>query len=310
MNAMAFASRAERAIEYGKSSLDSGDTLVILHPEDYKPLDSTGFALNKELRVHSKRLISTGSKKFEKIFSVDVQRAAREFHYADGLPKGIDFILDLRLVAPMNLEDAELSGDVSEQLISELRCSRGIRSWFSSQDRYDVPSNLVGGRDAIAATSPEEPAISSKKKVPYQRPRQSAEAFTASQNSKSQYAEMHDVQITDDDCKFHADMLYVLKISAQEHPPPTQTVDTSELVEDALMLDDVSEYCPIRYRIGIELLLQIIEGREPTWLDSAPKIWTLYIVAKYFECTSYVVSSPKSSHLQSSLIKHLLIETD
>jgi len=304
---MAFADRVERALEYGKSSLDSGDTLVIIHPEDYKPLDPTGFSLNKELRVHSKRLISTGSNKFEKIFSVDFQRAARELYYPDGLPKGIDFILDLRLVAPMNLEDAELSRHVSEQLISELRCSRGIRSWFSSQDLNDVPSNIVGGRDAIAATGSEEPAIPPKKEV---RSGKLVEPSTENQHAKRQYAEMHDVQITDDDFTFHADMLQALKISAQEHIPFTQDIDTDEYVMDTLTLDEVSEYCPVRYRIGVEHLLQIIEGREPTWLNSAPKIWTLYVVAKYFECTSYVVRFPNPSNLQSSLIKNLLIKED
>jgi hypothetical protein len=97
-------------------------------------------------------------------------------------------------------------------------------------------------------------------------------------------------------------MLQTLNISAQEHQPLCQDLDTRDRLWDmsALELEDVLEYCPVRYRIGIEHLLQIIEGKEPTWLDSAPKVWTLYVVAKYFECTSYVVSSPNSPFRRAS----------
>jgi hypothetical protein len=49
------------------------------------------------------------------------------------------------------------------------------------------------------------------------------------------------------------------------------------------------EYCPIRHRTGIERLLQVIEGKDPR-LDSAPKVWTLVTLAKYFGCAKVVVS--------------------
>lgn len=54
-------------------------------------------------------------------------------------------------------------------------------------------------------------------------------------------------------------------------------------------VDEVLEYCPIRHRAGIERLLQFIEGKHPR-LDSAPKVWTLFVLAKYFDCTNVVVS--------------------
>lgn len=58
-----------------------------------------------------------------------------------------------------------------------------------------------------------------------------------------------------------------------------------EDIEVSIPLD----YDPIRHRTGIERLLQIIEGKEPR-LDSAPKIWTLTVLAEYFDCRSTVVS--------------------
>mgnify|MGYP001333253467 CR=1 FL=1 len=51
---------------------------------------------------------------------------------------------------------------------------------------------------------------------------------------------------------------------------------------------DTLDYCPIRHRTGIERLLQIIEGKDPR-LDSAPKVWTLAVLAKHFECHNAVV---------------------
>lgn len=281
--------RDQRALEYGKSSLDNGDTLVILHPEDYRPLDPTGFALNKELRVHSRRLISTDSKKFEKIFSVDVQRAARDFHYPDGLPKGIDFILDLRLVAALNLEvDEEINSDeIPKKLMEELKCPRGVRAWFSSQQRCGVPRHLVSGRDAIAGKTQSRPCTPKQTPPPKQLPKAMEYEYKAPEAMFASQLE------GETDAFFRADMLKALQQSAQEQGLNYSNGEKKEWngVDVATVeLEDVSEFCPVRYRIAIEHLLQIIEGMEPTWLDSAPKVWTLYVVAKYFECTHYVVS--------------------
>lgn len=57
--------------------------------------------------------------------------------------------------------------------------------------------------------------------------------------------------------------------------------------------DDVPEYCPIRHRAGIVRLLQVIEGKNPR-LDFAPKVWTLFSIAHYFDCTSIIVRSSPS----------------
>lgn len=53
-------------------------------------------------------------------------------------------------------------------------------------------------------------------------------------------------------------------------------------------LVNVPEYCPVRHRAGIARLLKILEGKDPR-LDSAPKVWTLFVLAKYFDCTTAVV---------------------
>lgn len=57
--------------------------------------------------------------------------------------------------------------------------------------------------------------------------------------------------------------------------------------------EEIPEYCPIRHRAGIERLLRIIEGQDPR-LDSAPKILTLSVLGKYFDCKEVVVSIGRS----------------
>jgi hypothetical protein len=73
----------------------------------------------------------------------------------------------------------------------------------------------------------------------------------------------------------------------EENPSQTQNEDQNAKPEKAE--DEIPEYCPIRHRAGIERLLRIIEGRDPR-LDSAPKILTLAVLGKYFDCTHVVVS--------------------
>ena len=52
---------------------------------------------------------------------------------------------------------------------------------------------------------------------------------------------------------------------------------------------EVLDYHPLRHRTGITTLLQIIEGKTVR-LDSAPKVWTLAVLAEYFDCRAVVVS--------------------
>lgn len=66
------------------------------------------------------------------------------------------------------------------------------------------------------------------------------------------------------------------------------------------------EYSPVRHRFAIERVLAAMQGLDPQ-LDSAPKVWTTFAVAKYFSIThspltDYIVSwlraSPNSYFLE------------
>ncbi|KAH0556127.1 hypothetical protein GP486_005939 [Trichoglossum hirsutum] len=47
------------------------------------------------------------------------------------------------------------------------------------------------------------------------------------------------------------------------------------------------DYTAIRHRLAIERVLHIIEGLDPR-IDSAPKMWSVFCVAKFLNCTSVV----------------------
>ena len=56
------------------------------------------------------------------------------------------------------------------------------------------------------------------------------------------------------------------------------------------------EYSPVRHRSAIERVLSVLQGKDPQ-LDSAPKLWTTFAVAKYLEI--------KHSELDSYIIRWL-----
>ena len=65
----------------------------------------------------------------------------------------------------------------------------------------------------------------------------------------------------------------------------------------------------MRHRSAIERLVQAIENADPR-LDSAPKVWTFFAVAKYFDCASHerisrwitrwLLSYPNCNFIQSN----------
>jgi hypothetical protein len=86
----------------------------------------------------------------------------------------------------------------------------------------------------------------------------------------------------------------LLRSKSENHMTPSAS-QTDEVLDDL---------CPVRHRQGIVALLQMIEGHEPR-LDSAPKVYTLAVLAKYFDCTNKAVSfsSFHSACLRTNIIR-------
>jgi hypothetical protein len=278
--------RDRNAIAYSKSLLNEGDTMVfITYPGNSKLYDPTGFPLTSKTHlVHSEKLLATGSKMFEDLLSDWRQHRMRKRKgYQNGLPEGIKYILDL---TPPD------EGDEAVDLTSELSCSLGIRHWYSMENRCCVPHNLVGGKDEVTKPifSPGDgPALidfhnSGVDKTPThdcggENPpgETSSNPVDISSRLREDVADIalkQTMEISKREffATYHAD--------GQADP---------EAKERYLKVEEVLEYCQIRHRAGIERLLQAIEGKDPR-LDSAPKVWTFFVLSKYFDCTKVAVS--------------------
>ncbi|KAH8808726.1 hypothetical protein F5884DRAFT_793140 [Xylogone sp. PMI_703] len=274
---MELRTRDLKAVEYSRSLLTEGDTMVFIsYPNNIRALDPMGFPRARYRMVNSENLLKTGSTVFARLLSDTAQaRIRRRKGYTeDGdLPKGVKYVLDL---TPPN------EGDDAVELISELSCPIGFRQWYSAKIRCGVPESLVGGDDEVYRLPASPP-------VP-------PETSSMAQKSDSSIA-----SAVDRESKANRKPLFEEKTeSPDEDYILRQTIEKSkkEFLEDAMAMGDmpkrqtedkeVPEYCPIRHRVGIERLLQCIEGDDPK-LDSAPKVWTLFVLAKYFDCTRVVL---------------------
>jgi hypothetical protein len=256
-----------QAVAYSKALLVEGDTLVyITYPGDSKCFDSTGFEISATPhRVHSSRLLATGSKVFEKLLGpTDQFRILRRKKLMKTLPRGISFVLDL---TPPD------EGDEAVELTAELSCSFGVRCWYTSATRCNIAKTLVAGEDEV---------IYSRKIVSYGSP--TVNTANSSKSTSTDIEEKNDSDI------WHSygthfvnrDLDEAIQTSAKE-------LEKSKAKKKTMGQPDVPEYCPVRHRAGIGRLLHVLEGKDPR-LDSAPKVWTLYALAEYFDCASAVVS--------------------
>lgn len=169
-------------------------------------------------------------------------------------------------------------GDDALQLTADLSCSAGIRQWYTAGDRCGIAKSLIGGKDETTSAKrgslsmPSSPIKVNELQNP---PSELSTAVTSIINGETT----------------GISYLGVLP-DAKEDEDGGSSGDSKKPTEET---QEVLDYCPIRHRAGIERLLQIIEGKDPR-LDSAPKVWTLAILAKYFNCESSVVSSRIPSH--------------
>lgn len=115
-----------------------GDTLVYIDPapEDGPQHLPKPTAVH---RIHSERLLATGSDYFKRRLGPRQQtRIRKQRGFANTLPGGIKYFLDL--TPPTLDEDAIIS-------MTELSCPMEIRTWANSKYEWDLPHQCVGGID-------------------------------------------------------------------------------------------------------------------------------------------------------------------
>ncbi|KAH8594474.1 hypothetical protein B0O99DRAFT_178743 [Bisporella sp. PMI_857] len=303
-------SRDWSGIEFSRSLLNTGDTLVFIkHPGGKAVYDPSGYHLKNEKHiVHSDKLLATGSSKFKKLLQDDwkqhLMRKRNGYLNKEALPTGIKFVLDL---TPPD------EGDEAVDLISELSCSPGIRNWYTSQRRCGVHESLVGGRDEVSKLkTPLSPSEETQTPSSYQGDCDEANAKTieAVPDDKTKghstdikpptkTVEGGSASSPDDKTKIKVNTGNYVRDTVLERVLERSRKEVQHHQEENLQFDpngqdtvleveEVEEYSPLRHRAAIERLLQIIEGKSPR-LDSAPKVWTLVGIAKYFDCRKVVV---------------------
>lgn len=137
--------------------LDGADTLVYIDPAPELPDRSKPHARKKTVphRVHSERLLCTGSSKFQKHFSPRVQtRVRKQRGLAEKLPDGIKYVIDL---TPVNHEEDAII------FLAEISCPKGVRMWAQFRSKWELPRSCVGGEDDVEELhdSPDPPTPSS-----------------------------------------------------------------------------------------------------------------------------------------------------
>ncbi|KAF7903184.1 uncharacterized protein EAF01_006233 [Botrytis porri] len=307
--------RDHNAVEYSKSLLDEGDTLVyVSYPGGITFYDSRGEPQPYKIyRASSDKLKALGSTKFSRMFEERPQYWVRKrkglLHY---LPENIRYVIDL---TPLE------EGDEAVELVSELSCSPGIRNWYLAEKRCGVEKHLVAGDDDIPgpAIVPAKTAEQFGLKVPvdgYITFLASQSRMNSSVNDKFVFTSLGRTNPKEDtfvDGKSVQDsnMQRAIKNSLEDShlfigPSGNAPVGTAhdDSTEVAGSKKKVLDYCPIRHRFGVENLLRIIQGKAPK-LDSAPKVWTLFVLAKYYECTSVVIDYITSWIMNGNNIKFL-----
>lgn len=278
--------RDRKAVAYTLALLESGDTLVhIKYPGNSLLYDPTGFQLtSKAHRVHSQKLLATGSQKFRDLLLDDWKqhrmRKAKGYRNKEALPPGIEYILDL---TPPD------EGDEAVELISDLSCSPGIRHWYLAEQRCGVHRSLVGGKDEVAKSTIEQETDNEIANVFAPSMFRASSETQTTTSTEGQNPQSIIPASSEQERQNETNLQRVLKRSMDEAiaAPKAHMQFDPDAKDRLLKVEEIQEYCPIRHRAGIERLLQVIEGKDPR-LDSAPKVWTLFAIAKYFNCTEVV----------------------
>jgi hypothetical protein len=291
--------------EFGILNFEDGDTLAYIGPPPQTPSESqtwdNGYIRNHfsyPHRVHSAKFLCLNSKKFNDLFGPRSYRTERRFRKEGILSgvstAGIKFFVDLR--PPMEDEEAVV-------LLTSLTCTKGVLTWHTAQDKYGLSPLLVAGQDDSASIPVDFdlPVTTPKDKMS-----QASKPSDASEKqSEPLLKEKFDSEMVqdaegsnnprDDETKSFSPNSMLLKPKAATAQEPNQPVQI------------LPEYTPLRHRSAIERLIQVIENSDPK-LDSAPKVWTFFAIAKYFDCashgwisgwiTKWLVSYPNSNFIQ------------
>ena len=233
-------------------------------PQDYEAYRLYTTRCKLPHRMCRDKFLALHSPYFEKAFGPSNQhRVLRRRGLVGRLPEGIKYVLDL--TPPVEGEDAVY-------LMTELCCSIGVRRWFQAGKRWNVAKRLVGGQDelqiepyTVGTTIPPPPPSAPPVRL---------------------MLRVGDDQTSTDTWGSEPVSLPPSSSAPEPNKPSASFASTTSLP---------LEYSAVRHRAAIERVLHAaVEGLDPR-IDSAPKLWTTFAVAKYFEIThspltDYIIS--------------------
>ncbi|KAF4987396.1 hypothetical protein FGRMN_10393 [Fusarium graminum] len=245
--------------------LNQGDTLVFIDYPAYNNINHTDcngvIYKSQEFRVHSGKLLETGSSKFTEMLNSTYQfRIQRRRKMVNRLPEGIKYLLDL--TPPSEGDDLVFQ-------MTELSLTPAIIKWWSSYMIHGVDPLLVTGHDDVCSCSrrPKSPTTEDKEDNDSEPVGTDTEA-TGHVNYDS-----------------NGKKLPSLPLSSERALQMKATNDNEVYVTPPYR--NIQDYCPIRHRNGIVRLLMLIEGKGII-LDSAHRLWTMVKLSAIFDCASVI----------------------
>lgn len=243
---------------------DEADTWVFIDPAP-QPGHATLLTAETQTiphRIHSRSLLKTGSKVFRKYFEPRCQARVRKRRgLADKMPDGIKYVLDL---------SPATEGDDALIFMTELSCPVGVRKWAQYMDKWNLPPSCVGGQDEVEwLPARGRPQVTPKQDGPCQP------SYTLTKPYRMNWE------------------------GGLPQPPKQAALNKEGFATRKVVCDPVPglplDYSPTRHRTCIERLLHALEGLDPR-LDTAPKLWTYFALAKLFDVATapavcdYIVS--------------------
>ncbi|WQF83484.1 hypothetical protein CDEST_08498 [Colletotrichum destructivum] len=273
-----------------KNELHEGDTLVFVdfppHTQLSERADCFCYAWNSvQFRMHSERLLGTGSSKFAEMLNPTYQfRIRRRRKLVKSLPDGVKYVLDLT---------PPTEGDELVFQMTEVSLTPGIITWWTATSKHGVDSNAVSGHDDVCS------CWKNRESKKY------GEVDVALENISANEPKRDQNQDRDSDMDRATGMANLQSLREatsqtgrpkQQAPTPTMDLAAKVLVKKSKgdfaadpvpAYRQIPDYCPVRHRVNILRLMYLISDKC-VFLDSAPSVWTLVAVAKILDCTSVV----------------------
>lgn len=264
------------------AELDKGDTLVFIDYPEIKrryseQTDCYGIRYSSQkFRVHSEKLLATGSAKFAEMLNPTYQfRVQRRKKLTKSLPEGIKYVLDL--TPPSEGDDLVFQ-------MTQLSLTPGIIKWWAANDLHKVTSWLVTGHDDICSCG-QRPIPGWG--VPKEDGKGKARAQNVFQEPIPNDNSSNNINNTNNADKDRDNTSSEKVIPPTSHDLISKKMHGINRPYETPKYRDIPDYCPTRHRNNIIRLLMMIEGHD-VMLDSANRVWTLVGLAKIFDCQSIV----------------------